>query len=283
MPFVATNGANLYYERSGLGPRLLFILGSSSTIEGSRLLLDQFVPRFDLVVHDHRGMGRSGPVSAPYDMATCAADALSVMDAVGWESARVVGISFGGMVAQELAVRGPSRVDRLALLCTSAGGAGGSSYPLGELEDLSVADRDAVFRRLLDTRFDDRWLASHPRDRRLVERLAGRVDHVPFGAGDRGARGVAEQLRARSHHDVWDRLGAITCPTLVASGRWDAIAPPANGEAIASRIDRAELRIYDGGHPFLAQDPESLPEIIGFLSGATPPGSPSRAPGPSGR
>src|ERR1019366_8360121 len=112
MPTVTANGTHLHYERSGAGPRLLFCLGSKSTIEGSRLLLDLFAPHFDLLVHDYRGMGRSGAVEGPYDMATCAADALSVMDAVAWPIAHVVGLSFGGMVAQELAVTEPSRVDR---------------------------------------------------------------------------------------------------------------------------------------------------------------------------
>jgi len=283
MPLVATTGTDVYYERAGHGPRLLFILGSSSTIDGSRLLLDQFVPRFDLVVHDHRGMGRSGPASGSYGMAECAADALSVMDDVGWGAARVVGLSFGGMVAQELAVTEPSRVDVLALLCTSAGGAGGSSYPLHELEALPTEDRNVALRQLMDTRFDDEWLASHPGDRRLLQLLAGGDDGLA-GPGGQGARGVTEQLRARSQHDVWDRLGAITCPTLVACGRYDGIAPPGNSRAIASRVEHAELRIYDGGHPFIAQDPRSIPEIIGFLSGSTPlTPAPEPGPEPTGR
>ncbi len=272
MPIVTANGNDLYYERRGDGPRLLFVLGSSSTIEGSRLLLDLFVPHFDLLVHDHRGLGRSGPVYDSYEMASCAADALAVMEAVDWESSRVLGMSFGGMVAQELAVTRPDRVERLALLCTSAGGAGGSSYPLHELETLTPLERERVGRQLLDTRFDDEWLAAHPADRRLVEMLAARADDVEPGH----RQGVVEQFRARSHHDVWDRLAAITCPTLVACGRYDGIAPLVNGRAIASRIGGSELRIYEGGHAFVAQDPKSLPEIIGFLSApSAPPTAPS--------
>jgi pimeloyl-ACP methyl ester carboxylesterase len=92
--------------------------------------------------------------------------------------------------------------------------------------------------------------------------VAGRADDPEPGR----RQGVVEQFRARSHHDVWDRLGAITCPTLVACGRYDGIAPLVNGRAMASRIDGAEMRIYEGGHAFVGQDPKSLPEIIGFLS-----------------
>ena len=64
-----------------------------------------------------------------------------------------------------------------------------------------------------------------------------------------------------------DRLGAISCPTFVASGQYDGIAPPENGKAIASRVPDAELRLYDGGHVFMMQDPTAMPDIIGFLRG----------------
>ena len=81
-------------------------------------------------------------------------------------------------------------------------------------------------------------------------------------------RGEVEQLGARRHHDVWDRLPAVRCPTLVASGRYDGIAPLPNGEGIASRIPGAELRVYEGGHAFFAQDPAALPDVLAFLAGA---------------
>jgi pimeloyl-ACP methyl ester carboxylesterase len=79
-------------------------------------------------------------------------------------------------------------------------------------------------------------------------------------------RGQLEQLGARSRHDVVDRLGAITCPTFVASGRYDGIALPENGAAIAERVPHAELHLYEGGHLFFAQDPAAVPDVIAFLA-----------------
>ena len=75
----------------------------------------------------------------------------------------------------------------------------------------------------------------------------------------------AAQLEARASHDVWDRLGAVTCPALVGYGTYDGIAPVHNSTAIASRIRGAELRGYEGGHLFLVQDPVALPEFEAFL------------------
>jgi pimeloyl-ACP methyl ester carboxylesterase len=156
-------------------------------------------------------------------------------------------------------------VERLALLCTSPGGAGGSSYPLHELASLDPAERAAVTVRLVDSRFTPEWLAEHPADRMIAQGLAG--GGPTAGLTDEQRRGAAEQLEARRHHDVFGRLGRIACPALVAAGRYDGLAPASNSEAIAAQIPGAELRLYEGGHGFFAQDPKALPEIIDFLLG----------------
>jgi len=264
VPTAAVNGIDLYYERRGDGPPLLFLNGSGATLATSALLIEPFTERFDTAAHDQRGLGRTSIPPGPYTMAQYAADAAALLDRLGWDRTRVVGVSFGGMVAQELAVSAPERIERLALLCTSPGGAGGASYPLHELLDRPAEERAAAAARLLDTRFTPDWLADHPGDRPLVELLAAR-QRQPADPEQR--RGEAEQLAARRRHDVWDRLPAVRCPTLVASGRYDGIAAPANGEAIASRIPDATLRVYEGGHAFFAQDPAALPDVLEFLAG----------------
>ena len=263
MPTIDANGIELYYEQWGEGPRLLFLNGSGSSIESSELLIKVFANDFDIVVHDQRGLGRSAVPPGPYSMADYAADAAAVLDHVGWERARVVGVSFGGMVAQELAVTSPERVERLALLCTSPGGAGGASYPLHELVELSEAERNRIGLELLDSRFTTAWLAEHPADRGLAEMMAARRNAKK---SPEQLRGEALQLEARSRHDVCDRLARISCPTLVASGLYDLIAPPANGEAIAARVPGADLHVYHGGHAFFAQDPAAFPDVVAFLA-----------------
>src|SRR5215470_8781238 len=258
MPVGHVNGVELYWERSGSGPRLLFCNGSGTTLQVVRPLLDSFARRFDLLAWDYRGLGRSVPLTGPYAMADVAADAAGLVEIAGWDTCRVLGVSFGGMVAQELAVTNPERVERLALACTSAGGDGGSSYPLQKLQQLPPGAQ----LKLADSRWDERWLEAHPADRALAEGLtaAGQNQQDPAAAA-----ALAAQLEARAGHDVWDRLDAITCPTLVGYGNYDGIAPPQNSAAIASRIRGAELNGYDGGHLFLIQDPAALPEFEAFL------------------
>jgi 3-oxoadipate enol-lactonase len=262
MPVDHVNGVELYWEQRGSGPRLLFCNGSGATLQAVRPFLDLVAAKFDLLAWDYRGLGRSVPLTGPYTMADLAADAVGLLEIAGWDICRVLGLSFGGMVAQEFAVANPERVERLALACTSAGGGGGSSYPLQKLQELPLEERVAAQLKLADSRWDERWLAAHPADRALAEALtaAGRDQRDPAAAAAHKA-----QLEARAGHDVWDRLDAITCPALVGHGNYDGIAPVQNGTAIASRIHGAELRGYEGGHLFLFQDPAALPEFEAFL------------------
>lgn len=263
MTIANINGIDINYQRSGSGHRLLYLNGSGTTLASTAVVMAPFADRFDLVAHDQRGLGLTAIPPEPYAMADYAADALGLLDHLGWDSCRVVGISFGGMVAQELAVTAPTRVERLAMLCTSPGGAGGSSYPLHELAAMTVADRDRIAPLILDTRFTPEWLATHDGDRFIADIMASRA---AVEKTDEVRRGEAAQLEARRHHDVWDRLHLIDCPTLVAAGRYDGIAPLPNSEGIADRIRSSELRIYEGGHAFFGQDPQAFPDIIEFLA-----------------
>jgi pimeloyl-ACP methyl ester carboxylesterase len=193
VPHINARELHLYYERRGSGPPLLFLNGSGATLATSGLLIDLFTGRFDVAAHDQRGLGRTSVPPGPYSMADYASDAAAVLDALGWETARVVGVSFGGMVAQELAATFPNRVERLALLCTSPGGAS-ASYPLHELARLTDAERAALRPLLLDTRFTPEWLATHPNDQRLAAMMADRSGTPSSGEQ---ARGETEQLLAR--------------------------------------------------------------------------------------
>jgi 3-oxoadipate enol-lactonase len=262
MPVDHVNGVELYWEQTGSGPRLLFCNGSGTTLQAVRPLLDLVAAKFDLLAWDYRGLGRSGPLTGPYTMADLAADAAGLLQIAGWDTCRVLGVSFGGMVAQEFAVTNPERVECLALACTSAGGDGGSSYPLHKLPELPPQERAAAQLKLADSRWDERWLEAHPADRALAAALAAADRNQPDPAATAARQA---QLEARAGHDVWDRLDAITCPALVGYGNYDGIAPAPNSAAIASRIRGAELRGYEGGHLFLFQDPVALPEFETFL------------------
>jgi 3-oxoadipate enol-lactonase len=261
--FFLHDDCKVYYEVRGSGKPLLFINGSGSTIEAKSLLVDYFAKYFTVAIHDQRGLGKSSIPNGPYSMAQYAADAVAVADQLGWQMFDVLGISFGGMVAQELAATYPDRVSRMALCCTSSGGAGGSSYPLHELASLDPEIRADRSLSLSDTRFNDQWFLDHPED--LIYRRTAETT-----SDNEKRRGELLQLEARRHHDVWDRLHQVTAEVLIASGTFDGIAPPANGQAIASRIACSEYREYNGGHMFFIQDRSALRDIVEFFNTPDP-------------
>ena len=199
-------------------------------------------------------------------MADYADDANGLLDAVGWNRCLVMGISFGGMVAQEFALRYPQRVERLVLACTSSGGGGGASYPLHELADLPVEEYVRHILQLSDTRRDAAWQAANPAQfQALFDRtLAG----LRVGADEPGRQvGARRQLEARAHHDTYERLPMLRIPVYICGGRYDGIATPANLEAMKKQIPGARLKLFEGGHLFFIQDPRAFERIAAFLRG----------------
>ena len=262
MPIAEVPGARLHYELVGSGPRLLVVNGTGSDLRKRPNVLDgPVVDHFTVLTYEHRGLGRSRATDVDVQpaMADFAADALALADNVGWDGFALLGISFGGMDAQHIALAGGARIERLVLACTSAGGAGGASAPLHELYPLTTPDRIERAIGLSDLR----TATDAGRRSRMIEFMQAAV------AADDPATypGLARQLEARRHHDTWDRLPSLTVPTLVAAGRHDGIAPLANAEALTGRIPGAELQVFEGGHAFFLDDRTAWPAMIGFLRG----------------
>lgn len=264
MPTVNANGLDIYYEIHGEGPPLLNIGGTGGDLRRMPTAANPLTQSFTTLSYDQRCLGRTtGGDNTQPTMADYADDAAALIEAVGWERAHVLGTSFGGMVALNLAVRHPERVDRLVLCCTSPGGTF-PSYPLHELLDGAPDDdRFATRMRIMDRRWDPDSDEPIPGLGAFYELMAkeARTELPPDAA-----RGLRRQLAARAGHDVVDALPTIAAPTLVCAGRYDDLAPLANSAVIADRISNARLAMFDGGHLFMLQDRTAFPAIIEFLS-----------------
>ena len=264
MPTAHVNGLDLHYERAGSGPPLLFISGTGGDLRVKPNVFDgPLTKAFDLLAYDQRGLGQSGKPDRPYTMADYADDAAGLMAELGWDEALVVGVSFGGMVAQELVLRHPARVKRLVLACTSPGGAGGASFPFHEIDHLQGEARARHMIPISDTRRDAAWTAANPE---MHAQFVAMAATDPYAAEPGRTMGARRQLEARAHHDVWDRLSQIRTPVLIAAGKYDGIAKPEAQLNLALRINGSALRFFEGGHLFMIQDRAAIPAMIEFLN-----------------
>ncbi len=189
-------------------------------------------------------------------------DHAAVLEAAGVDRAHVFGISLGGMIAQELAIRHPRRVERLVLGCTTPGGKHAVRFPRASVVAIvraSMAPVDRAMRSMAPRLLSPETLSRRPE---IVEQW------IAIARTERRRRlGLAGQLLAAGAHDAWSDLSRITAPTLVMTGDADRVIPSENSHRIASRISGARLHSLAGaGHDFPTDRPEETASAIrGFL------------------
>jgi 3-oxoadipate enol-lactonase len=267
MPFISVRDIQIYYEIHGKGPPLLSISGTGGDLRCSPSIFETpLAQHFKILAYDQRGLGQTSRPDIPYSMADYADDADGLLRVVGWNRCLVIGVSFGGMVSQEFALRYPHRVERLVLACTSSGGVGGASYPLHELAHLSLEERARRMVILSDTRLDAEWQGENPTQ--FQELMEQALEGLRVGSDEPGRQvGLYRQLEARASHDAYDRLINLRLPVYICGGRYDGIAMPANLEAMQKQIPGARLELFEGGHLFFIQDPRAFERITAFLRG----------------
>ena len=243
MKKINANGLTFLTATKGQGLRFLFITGTAGDLRNENSpLTSPLAKHFEVLTYDQRGMGQSDKPDHPYTMRDYAEDAIAIMDAYGWEDVFLAGYSFGGMVAQEIAIGWPTRVKRLALLATAAGGEGGSSYPLETLFDLPDEERARRSLEVLDLRFTSEWQAENPEETK--ERIEATIaSYKQYSHEPDAVMGARRQLEARAAHNTYDRLSQITCPTLVMAGTHDGQAPMAAQKAMAQAITNCSLKL----------------------------------------
>ena len=244
---------------------MLFISGTAGDLRRPNTALTSPLPEhFEVLAYDQRGMGQSDKPDQPYSMQDYAEDAVAILDAYGWDKVLLVGYSFGGMVAQEVAIRWPDRVKRMVLIGTAAGGKGGSSFPLETLIELSPKERARRGLEVMDLRFTKEWQRENPEATEQI--LSDNVKTQAEFEHEPGAiMGAHRQLAARAKHDTYDRLHHITAPTLVLSGRQDGQAPMPAQKAMAEAIPGAQFEVMEGSHAMLWESPSVFDRVIAFL------------------
>ena len=257
MPYAINRGVRVYWEEQGEGPPMLLIMGLSFTLEMWHRIRPALAEKYRVIVFDNRGVGRSDSPPGPYSIGIMARDAYTVLDAANVrDPVTLVGASMGGMIAQELALRYPSRFRALLLGCTACGPFYRAAWPNFE--------RSPGLWKWLSLR-------GEARERALIRLLY--ADGTPMSRIDEDIRircmnqpstvAVLSQLAGILAWSSFRRLPQLRLPTLVVHGEQDHILPSANGRVVSERISGSELVLLpNAGHMITTDQPEICLEVI---------------------
>jgi pimeloyl-ACP methyl ester carboxylesterase len=263
MPLVNANGIDLFYADAGAGEPLVLVMGFGGDHLSWGFQIAALRERHRVITFDNRGSGRSSAPDIPYTTRMMADDTVALMDQLGLDRVHLLGVSLGGMIAQEIALEYPERIRTLQLHCTIARPDG---YTMALLESLRLVRAQAgvdVAQRLMalylfaPSTFNER--------REFIDMLLYAASVHPY---PQTAVGFARQGDAVTTHDALDRLSAITCPTLVAVGEEDQLAPVRFARQITGAIPHAEFHtVPKAGHVFFWEKPAEFNALcLNFLS-----------------
>lgn len=256
---VTVGASELHVVRRGEGEPLLLIQGmSGSHLSWGDPFTDLLAQRVETIAYDHRGIGRSSRVDDPFSIADLADDAAGLLDALALDSAHVVGISMGGMVAQELALRHPGRLRTLTLGCTYCGGPGSSLTDVAVAtrlgESMMSGDRERAIRTGYEINVAGSFAADEANFGPFRDMALAMPAPVPV---------IMLQMQAIQAHDLAARLGEVGAPTLVIHGDEDQMLGVDNGRLIASLIPGARLEVLEGvGHLFWWEQPQRSAQLV---------------------
>ena len=249
------------WDRRGNGAPLLLIHGLGYARWGWEPVLPELAEQFDVILFDNRGIGESDAPPGPYTVAEMAADAVQVLDEAGVARAHVVGTSLGGMIAQELALAHPERVDRLVLACTTPGGQKAHPMPqvtVALMAEAATLEPAVALRRFVENALAPATVEAHPEivEQIMAHRLATAQQPAAWAA----------QASAGATFAAYDRLGGLAAPTLVQHGDEDVVVDPRNADLLVELLPDARLERVPGGHLFFWEAPEQfVASVAAFL------------------
>lgn len=248
----------MHYVRRGDGPPLLLVQGvAASHRHWGESLLRALERSFDVVAYDHRGVCRSKAITEAFCIGDLAEDARRLLEELGWERARVFGVSMGGLVAQELALLHPGLVGSLVLGCTTTGGERHRAAVVESRRRLAAAvvpgDPTSTARNVFRLGVKDAgrlppesWLEYH--------HAATTLPTAP--------RTTVLQTHAMIRHSTEGRLAQIDVPTFVIHGDADTMVDVREGAAVAQGVPGARFEIWSAGHFFWLEDPQRTARSI---------------------
>jgi 3-oxoadipate enol-lactonase len=246
MTQITVGDININYEIQGSGAPLLMIMGLSFSLrDWGNKFTELLAQHYQLILFDNRDAGLTSQSTRPYNIAEMADDAAGLLDALHIPKAHVFGVSMGGAIAQQFALKYPDKLDKLILGCTMAGDA------CSQLGDIS----GVMSGNLSELLFTPTFIQNHQQE--LAEFF---TIITPFHS--KGAS-LERQLQAFATHDTCDTLADIKAPTLILTGDRDIAIPRSNSDLLAAIISNAKLEIIaDAAHGFSYSHPDATADLI---------------------
>jgi pimeloyl-ACP methyl ester carboxylesterase len=264
MPTIKTNGIHFHYEERGSGEPLLLIMGITAAGSVWNVHVADWAQYFRCILGDNRGVGQTDKPEGPYSTEQMADDYAGLLDMMGLEKVRVVGCSMGSTIAQQLAIRHPEKVKSLVLMCPWARC---DAYAKGVFEHMKLAKarfRPEEFSLHIQLLIFAKSTWDQPG--KLADLEDGRREDA-LDPNPQPLHGLEAQAAACIEHDVLDRLGTVSCPTLVIGGREDIFTPVWMAEEVAGAIPGATLYLYESlGHAFHFENTDDFnPRVRNWL------------------
>ena len=259
MPKVKVNDIQIYYEVHGEGFPLVMIMGWNGNIDWwDPRLIQELSKKYKLVMFDNRGAGRTDISDMKYTIKLFADDTVGLMDALGISRANILGLSMGGMIAQELVLNYPEKVEKLVLCSTYCGGAK-AVPPSQEVLEMFIADGSAfspeqIARMTIPLLFTEDFIKNNPD---LVEFSLQQILKAPISF-----KAMVGQFKAILKFDTYERLAQIKVPTIVLHGKQDILIPPENGSILAKAIPNAKLVYFENSAHGLIEDTDKVISVL---------------------
>ena len=256
---VRVNDIQMHYEVNGEGFPLVMIMGLGGSLDWWEPgMIQELSKHFKTTVFDNRGAGRTEASNKEYTIKLFADDTAGLMDALGISKAHVLGISMGGMIAQELALNHPEKVEKLVLCSTYCGGERAIPPSEETLNSLmrsgSAPSAEEAAKMVVPLCFTDEFVAKNPD---TIGSFLERVLKAPTSS-----EVFLRQTGAIMGFSTFDRLAGIKAPTLVLAGRRDILIRPENGSILAKAIPGAKLVLLEKSAHGLTEDIEEATAAI---------------------
>jgi len=262
MSFGRIKNSDLFYESNGAGEPLVLIPGFASGAWSWFKQTEELSKDFRVITFDPRGIGKSNSPNVRngklFPLEVFAEDVLGLLDALEIEKAHIVGASFGGFVAQEFALKFPERLNKLVLVCTTAGG---TNHVRPSIEVLRSFAPDASLtrgehiRRFLRPAFSEEFNVDRADE---VERVCRMREE-----SDVSETTYFDQLETAFNFDLENKIRSIKAETLVLTGDKDLIVPMQNSVNLSNSIPNAVLKIVkNGSHLFFIEKADEFNQIV---------------------